>query len=253
MLKTPSVIDTEGRYGLGGSLRPIYIGETSRLMRTRTFEHMAALGRLDRRSFQLQHWMECHGTSPYPPKFKFEVLNSFKDPLSRQLCEALEIIRTGNLNRKGEFKINDLCRLVTDKTEKEKEDDVFSAKTEKKVFETQLENFIDVMRVVICKEKIRPDSETNLHNTFRIKTNSKRREKEVALAEEGGHKEKKRRMDSSTPKFQSYRLEREQSPAHISPIPREQSPLQVDPEIFEHNLSGLDQEPAEVKKENRCF
>ena len=222
---------------------PTYIGESSRLMRVRTAEHMTALERLNRKSFQLQHWMTSHGTSPFPPRFKFKVLENFKDPLSRQLCEALEIMHTGNLNQKTEFKINDLCRLVTESTEKEKEAEVAIAKFERDTLDLHLDSFINVMRNVINKETSRQKRSSNPCNAFRQKT-KRRGEEETGLAEK--EKRKRRRMDSSTPKFQHYRLLEETSPDQISPIPRENSPLQVDPEVFEYELSG--DEPAKTRK-----
>ena len=152
-----------------------YIGETSRLMRTRTFEHMSALLRLEKKSFQVQHWMKCHSISPHPPAFKFEIIQSFKDPLSRQLCEALEILNSGNLNQKTEFKLNDLCRLVSDKPEKDKEEEVRTARLERDILDQHLHSFINVMRDVVDRENKRPGRETNLHNVFRLKPAKKRK------------------------------------------------------------------------------
>ena len=227
---------------------PTYIGESSRLMRTRTFEHMTALEKLNKKSFQVQHWMTDHGTSPFPPRFKFKVIGNFKDPLSRQLCEALEIMRTGNLNQKTEFKINDLCRLVTDSTEKGKELEVATSKIERDTLDLQLDSFVNVMKNVINKEIARQGPSTNPHNIFRQKT-KRRGEEESGLTEREGNK-KKKRMDSSTstPKFQHYRLQKEPSPDQLSPIPREDSPLQVDPEVFEYDLSGAEESARTRKK-----
>ena len=55
-------------------------------------------------------------------------------------------------------------------------------------------------------------------------------------------------MESSTPKFREYRTCKEESPEQIPPIPRETSPLQVDPDIFVYNVSGADDEPADLRK-----
>ena len=169
---------------------PTYIGESSRLMRTRTFEHMTALEKLNKKSFQVQHWMTDHGTSPFPPRFKFRVIGNFKDPLSRQLCEALEIMRTGNLNQKTEFKINDLCRLVTDSTEKEKEVEVATAKIERDTLDLQLDSFVNVMKNVINKEIARQGPSTNPHNIFRQKA-KRRGEEESDPTEREGNKRKR--------------------------------------------------------------
>ena len=140
--------------------------------------------------------------SSHPPQFKFKVLDSFKDPLSRQLREALEIMNAGNLNQKTEFKINDLCRLVSEKTEKEKEKEVHSARLERNTLDQHLECFINVMRDVIYKEKERREKETNSHNTFRLKNaGRKRREEEgaVGLREEGISSKKKKNGELDPP------------------------------------------------------
>ena len=48
-----------------------------------------------------------------PPKFKFRLVKSFKDPMSRQLAEAVRIELRGNdiLNSKAEFNRSRVPRL----------------------------------------------------------------------------------------------------------------------------------------------
>ena len=57
------------------------------------------------------HWMDSHGLDLTPPSFKFETVSKHRDPYSRQITEALHIIKEGNMNSKSEFGINSVCRL----------------------------------------------------------------------------------------------------------------------------------------------
>ena len=91
-----------------------YIGETSRPVRSRVKEHMDSLNNLNPTSFQVTHWMDVHSMDTTPPSFSFKILESYQDPLSRQLSEAVNIIYSGNLNKKTEFQVNDLYRMVTE-------------------------------------------------------------------------------------------------------------------------------------------
>ena len=69
----------------------IYVGESSRSLYERTREHVA--DRLSRKedSHQIKHWLLDHGDLQEPPEFKFRLIRSFKDPMSRQLSEAVKI------------------------------------------------------------------------------------------------------------------------------------------------------------------
>ena len=84
-------------------------------------EHMDNLENLNYNSFQVQHWMEEHSLEVTPPIFRFKIIDKFEDPLSRKLAEALRIPGEGGLNKKTEFKINELCRLVSKRSELEME------------------------------------------------------------------------------------------------------------------------------------
>ena len=61
----------------------IYVGESSRSLYERTREHVA--DRLSRKedSHQIKHWLLDHGDLQEPPEFKFRLIRSFKDPMSR--------------------------------------------------------------------------------------------------------------------------------------------------------------------------
>ena len=196
--------------------------------------------------------MESHGLSPYPPEFKFEIIQSFKDPLSRQLCEALEIVNSGNLNQKTEFKLNDLCRLVSDRTDREKEEEVETARLERNILDQHLNSFINVMKDVEEKEKKTPRNETNPSNIFRLKQTRKRGEEGSSVAEGEERKGKRIRMESSTPKPQNYRLQKEESPDQISPIAKEGVLFKLIQRSSTTHL-GLMRSPPGQGRKQRCL
>ena len=74
-------------------------------------EHVDGMGKVSPTSAFVQHWTEVHSTSTKCPTFKFEIIESYGDPLRRQICEALNIKLVGKLNRKTEFNTNELCRF----------------------------------------------------------------------------------------------------------------------------------------------
>ena len=100
-----------------------YIGETSRTFRLRVAEHMKALHDLNPKSFQLLHWAKHHKDDLTCPEFKFKKVQQFNDALSRQLCEGILILEEGSLNKKNEFRMNNICRLVAQKDSRTEEED----------------------------------------------------------------------------------------------------------------------------------
>ena len=88
---------------------PTYVGETSRPWRERILEHVDGILKISPSSTFVQHWMEEHPTNVQCPEFKFDIVESYGDPLRRQICEALNIKKIGTLNRKNEFNVNELC------------------------------------------------------------------------------------------------------------------------------------------------
>jgi hypothetical protein len=61
-------------------------------------------------SHMVKHWILEHGELENPPDFRFKIVGSFKDALSRQVCEAVRIESRGEgiLNSKAEF---NRCRI----------------------------------------------------------------------------------------------------------------------------------------------
>ena len=88
-----------------------YFGETARNLYTRGGEHLKKYNRRDPNSFIKKHQDEYHNGEP--PDFKMKVVKSFKDPLSRQVSEAIHIKNHKGilLNSKSEFFQPPLVRI----------------------------------------------------------------------------------------------------------------------------------------------
>ena len=78
----------------------VYVGESSRSMYERSKEHQKDRDDNFEESHQVKHWLLDHPELREPPKFKFKIISSFQDPLTRQLAESVRIERRGarNLN-----------------------------------------------------------------------------------------------------------------------------------------------------------
>ena len=123
-----------------------YIGETARPWRERVREHYLDLKNGSPGSFIISHWLEKHTTSCDPPEFKWEVIDAYSDALRRQLCEGLQIIDSGVLNRKMEFHNNLICRMRTatardELTEKELQKEM----DQRRLHKMKIKKFICIM------------------------------------------------------------------------------------------------------------
>jgi Uri superfamily endonuclease len=94
----------------------IYVGESSRSLYERAKEHEADKVKTSEDSHQIKHWLTDHTDLMAPPKFRFAIIKSFKDPLSRQLSEAVRIDLRGEniLNSKTEYSRCRVPRLTVD-------------------------------------------------------------------------------------------------------------------------------------------
>ena len=98
----------------------IYVGETSRSIFERAKEHCqdARLGTDE--SHMLKHWTNSHRGGDRPT-FKFNVIQTYPDSLSRQIGEAVRIqLRANTLNSMAVFNRSRLTRLVVDREWEEK-------------------------------------------------------------------------------------------------------------------------------------
>ena len=73
------------------SRRGIYVGESSRSIYERSKEHQADKEARSEESHQVKHWLTDHPDLMSPPTFKFSIIQSFQDPMTRQLAEAVRI------------------------------------------------------------------------------------------------------------------------------------------------------------------
>ena len=101
----------------------VYVGESSRSIYERTKDHFEDFRRRKEDSHLFNHWSQVHGEQGML-NFKFRVVKSFKDALSRQIAESVRIHRRGSvLNVKGAYNRSQLPRMVVeDFGRKEKED-----------------------------------------------------------------------------------------------------------------------------------
>ena len=104
-------INYEDKCNLCGEADAKYFGESARNLYTRAKEHEKKFMRQDENSFMFKHQTEYHNNQP--PDWSFKVIKSFKDPLSRQVGEAMLIKNHQGilLNSKAEFHQAPLVRV----------------------------------------------------------------------------------------------------------------------------------------------
>ena len=104
--------------------RNIYVGETSRSLYERIKEHIKDGIERAEDSHIAKHWDQDH-MGEQMPHFRFKIVRSFKDSLSRQVAESVRIDLRGEgvLNSKSVYSRNTLPRLEIQKTEWEKADE----------------------------------------------------------------------------------------------------------------------------------
>ena len=89
----------------------VYYGESHRNLYSRGKEHEKKLEKKDEGSFMFRHQVERHDSKPV--EFEMKVVKSFRDPLSRQVTEAILIKNHQGelLNSKSEFHQPSLIRI----------------------------------------------------------------------------------------------------------------------------------------------
>ena len=213
---------------------PVYVGETSRPWRERIREHVENTKKLKPDSVIVQHWAEQHGTHTVSPEFEFSIIGQYKDPLRRQICEAIQIIDQGTLNRKSEFNVNELCRLETNRNWKEVQSNVIKEAESRTLFNNKLRNFVDVMKKVSCNV----DTESEILNTCRLKRPN-------CWPEIGQLRQEKklRMMNCSTPTTYRTKLE---IPEDHSPIGPQQVSDESQNESEDQVVCKLNRSPTNV-------
>ena len=100
---------------VGGNDAIVYVGESSRSLYERTKEHWEDAGGGSEDSHIHKHWINVH-SGVGAPKFKFRVIRSFQDCLSRQIAESVRIDMRGTvLNSQAVYSRCRLPRLTVDK------------------------------------------------------------------------------------------------------------------------------------------
>ena len=94
----------------------VYVGESSRSLYERSKEHQKDGKEHAEDSHQWKHWTSEHQDIGGDPQFKFRIVSTFRDPLTRQLAESVRIERRGVdiLNSKSEYSRCRVPRLQVD-------------------------------------------------------------------------------------------------------------------------------------------
>ena len=100
----------------------VYLGESSRSLHERMVEHMYDAKTLDPGSHIAKHWMLHHPSLNTMPPFEYKIVRKYKDCLSRQLGEAVAIMRCPDelLNGKCDYLVNCISRVVVDESAMDK-------------------------------------------------------------------------------------------------------------------------------------
>ena len=174
-----------------------YIGETSRPWRERVREHYLNLKNGSTGSFIISHWLEKHTSCREPPEFKWEVVDAYSDALRRQLCEGLQIIEAGVLNKKMEFHNNLICRMRAATTRDEwSEKELQKEMDERKMYKMKIKKFISIMsNVSNVMKNNKKNKEAVVFNQLQCYRYNNLKQPTIFSVV----KRKKEEMDSSTP------------------------------------------------------
>ena len=175
----------------------------------RAKEHWVNLDNLSTESFMLTHWMQAHGLQMVPPKYTFKIMGVYKDCLSKQVAEAIQIEHKGILNKRSEFGINHIPRLVADKSDQERDKLLEQEARDRANLLSNLHCFKNV--VMNVKESMRIIKNSSCSRSNKSSKRQSRGEGPAAI-ETGNRKGKKRRLDmfSSTPIWEHRGISGEQ-------------------------------------------
>ena len=137
--------DAEHRRGQSVKHCGRYVGQTAQTLYERSRKHLQGLKNHDTGGFAFKHWALVHPDSPVPPGLSFSVVKKHKDPLSRQLREAVVIGKKGGLNKKNEFGLNELIRLNAPTYSWDQEQTDLMERRAKSDHEIKLSDFVTVM------------------------------------------------------------------------------------------------------------
>ena len=198
----------------------VYVGETARTLRQRATEHLNCCKRWGKKSFIIRHWMLEHGSDTVPPQFSFSIVKTFKEPLSRQIMEAIMILNTGTLNLKNEFGANHICRLESKRAGWDDERERKKQELADSKIESDLKEFVKIMSSVY-NHKSSPIPDTNQLNISRYIDDPKKRKSSIS-SDRGWKRRRMEQKASSTP-IATHRAgdkEMNEDADLISPIPQ---------------------------------
>ena len=139
------------------SKQGVYVGESARSIFERAKEHQADEEGRKEDSHRIKHWLSSHQELKSPPKFRVEVVASYRDAMTRQIAEAVRIDLRGEnvLNSKSEYSRCKIPRLVIDqedwKTYKKKEKAELEPAVAKPIMEV---NEDDEETTIVLEEEI---------------------------------------------------------------------------------------------------
>jgi hypothetical protein len=139
----PESRGVERKEGEKAGRKGVYIGESSRSIHERSKEHEKDAEGFSKKSHIVKHWMECHPEETQQPPFKFMIVKQYRDCMSRQIGEAIQIQRSEDelLNSKCEYLQNCITRItVNEETWERKERERREEESEKEE-ELRLEVF----------------------------------------------------------------------------------------------------------------
>ena len=172
--------------------RGVYVGESSRSIFERTKEQLEDARKDAPDSHIRKHWRECHPEDEQMPHFRFKIIKTFKDSLSRQVAESVRIdLREGVINSKAMYSRNRLPRLEVEKPEWERNEE----ERKRKIQEwNQKENWDLRTKTQEEEESLRQVEETENMMTESWRESRVRRVREMnEIEEEDLHRSKKRR------------------------------------------------------------
>ena len=148
------------------------MGESARSLYERAKEHHEDEESRKEDSHRMKHWVLDHPSLLDPPRFKIKVVSSYRDPLNRQVGEAVRIeMRGGNtLNSKTEYNRCRIPRLVIDQEVwqimRKKQKEINDEETKNLEEELQPADFHEIQAVIgpekeTLKRKDTPSSRKN--------------------------------------------------------------------------------------------
>ena len=181
-----------------------YIGESARQVGERVREHMLKALSLNKKSFIVDHWMEKHPLDTSPPSFEYKVLSVHRDPLSRQLREAVIIGKRGLLNKKNEFGLNELIRLDAPVYSWDQQQTEILQRKARSEHENKICDFVTVMLNVSKKCDYVSSNDNNREINYRLPLiKCIKRSREGGLNHQQGTKRNKM-MHTSTPRGERH-------------------------------------------------